>query len=479
MHTIRSTQRVKLAHLTSEAISKVLGTLNISDVVLHNEKMNSLKNVYFFQILSAGQMEQLVRAFRILPPMRCEETVVRQGEAGDTFYFIADGEVQVTIGDREIRRMRRSEYFGERALLFNERRTATVTVSQDETVLWAVDKQVFLPIISETMRKHLEYRTELQDTSVAFQDLQVGRVLGKGSFGVVKMVIHKTTQTRYALKCVNKKRLVELEQTTNVQKEREILAESDHPFVIKLVRTFKDPKYVYFLFELLTGGELYQVIRKLGILNHASSQFYFGCLLLSIEYLHSRSVTFRDLKPENVLLTSKGYPKLIDFGCARKCDGRAFTLIGTPHYMAPEVILGKGYRLSADVWSLGVCLYEFVCGPLPFGNDTDDKLEIFKDILLGKLNFLPEFQDAEGRNLIEQLLNRSPVARIGCSMRGLDDVKEHPFYAGFEWDKLLAMDVQPPFTPEEELYAFDTMQDAWEDEDAFSVEGTDAWDYVF
>ncbi len=151
-----------------------------------------------------------------------------------------------------------------------------------------------------------------------------------------------------------------------------------------LVKTFRDGAYLYFLTELITGGELYDAIREMDLLTRSQAQFYIASIAIAIEYLHERAIAYRDLKPENILLDSQGYIKLIDFGCARKLGdtGRTYTLIGTPHYMAPEVILGRGYNQTADIWSVGVCCYEFMCGPLPFGYDaTEDQLHTFKEIL--------------------------------------------------------------------------------------------------
>merc|ERR1712100_112506 len=127
--------------------------------------------------------------------------------------------------------------------------------------------------------------------------------------------------------------------------------------------------------EVIPGGELHAAIRTIPhVLNRAQGQFYTGSLVLVLESLRNRNIVYRDLKPENVMLDAQGYLKLIDFGIAKKLDEhnrRTFTMIGTPHYMAPEVMRGKGYGTEVDIWSLGVIHFEFVCGFLPFGDDLD------------------------------------------------------------------------------------------------------------
>jgi len=182
----------------------------------------------------------------VLPPMDVGETVIQEGVEGETFYVIMDGEVEVSIHQRFIRTMRKGGYFGERALFFTGCRTATVTVSQPGTVCWSVHKQVFLPILGHAMRRHLEYRIKLQDATVSLESLEIGCVLGRGAYGVVHLVTHQDTRTQYALKCLPKRRLWELKQVGSVQREREILAESDHPFVLRMVRTFRDNEHVFF-----------------------------------------------------------------------------------------------------------------------------------------------------------------------------------------------------------------------------------------
>ena len=105
------------------------------------------------------------------------------------------------------------------------------------------------------------------------------------------------------------------------------------------------------------------------------------------EYLHARDIIYRDLKPENVMIDEQGYPRLIDFGTAKILEGRTYTIVGTPHYMAPEIITGKGYDYNADYWSLGVVLFEFMCGGVPFGEEEEDPYNIYEAILSAPLRY--------------------------------------------------------------------------------------------
>ena len=118
--------------------------------------------------------------------------------------------------------------------------------------------------------------------------------------------------------------------------------------------------------EYIKGKELFDVIRDIGLLNKAQTQFYGASLMLAVDYLHERKFIFRDIKPENVMVIKNGYIKLIDFGTAKEISDRTNTIIGTPHYMAPEIILGEGYSFQVDIWSIAICMFEFVCGGVPF-----------------------------------------------------------------------------------------------------------------
>ena len=156
---------------------------------------------------------------------------------------------------------------------------------------------------------------------------------------------------------------------------------------MKLVKTAKDEKRIYFITEYVRGMDLFDVLREMGLLSNEDSMFYIGSLIEILQYLHERDIIYRDLKPENVMIDHEGYLKLIDFGTAKILSGRTYTVVGTPHYMAPEIIVGKGYGSQADIWSLGIILFEFLCGGVPFGEEEENPYTIYEKILESKLRY--------------------------------------------------------------------------------------------
>ena len=138
------------------------------------------------------------------------------------------------------------------------------------------------------------------------------------------------------------------------------------------MKSFKDAKRIYFLLEYVHGLELNVILRHVGLLTNTDSQFYVGSMILILQYLHEREIIYRDMKPENIMIDVSGYVKLVDFGTAKVIQGRTYTLVGSPHYIAPEVIVGKGYTKMVDLWSVGICLFEFLCGRVPFGEEEEE-----------------------------------------------------------------------------------------------------------
>jgi cGMP-dependent protein kinase len=265
----------------------------------------------------------------------------------------------------------------------------------------------------------------------------------------VRLVHHKADEKKsYALKGVKKIEVVKGGQQKAIVMEREVNKQCYHPCIMQFIKTFQDKEYVYFLTEFLGGGDLFYAIREIGFLSKLHSQFFSGSIVLGLEYLHARGIMYRDLKPENVLLDFNGAAKLVDFGCCKK-EARTHTLIGTPEYMAPEVIRQQGYSCTCDWWSLGVMLHEFVVGPLPFGADAEDQMTLFKSICEDTLIFPDYVADDDVKEVIAGLLERKTERRLGSTTRGAKEIKEHSYYASssFKWDALAGGFHEPPFKP--------------------------------
>jgi len=446
-------ESTQLHRVSYTMVTQVLGG-DLSDIVRMNEIKRVLSDIFLFKNLQNDQMERVIRSFE-----RCAydsgEVVVKQGEEANHFYLIQSGAIGVSRDGHRLRGLLKWDYFGERGLLLQENRSATCE-AEEPSILLRLEKAVFADIVG-TFRKELEHRMMLQDLKIEMSDLYVKAVVGRGSFGLVKLVYHKRDKQKYyALKCIGKKQVVQQKQEKSMLLEREINSQCYHPCIMHFITTFQDTKNVYFLTEFLGGGDLFTAIRDIGNLSKRQTQFFGGCITLALEYLHARSIMYRDLKPENVVLDFRGNAKLVDFGCCKK-SLQSNTLVGTPEYFAPESIIGKGYTCAVDWWALGVMMHEFIVGPLPFGRDTDDQLQLLKEIMEAPLAFPSYITDKSAISIISQLLERTPELRLGASSRGAKDIQEHPFFAGFNWNGLAGQSLPAPWLPDRRK-----IQDGWE-----------------
>lgn len=305
-------------------------------------------------------------------------------------------------------------------------------------------------IISRNINEN--YKEELYD--VRQSDLIYIKKLGEGSFGHVYLVHNKIDGKLYALKACSKAQIVNKSIEKYTCREKNVLDNLNHPLIIKLYKTFRDQNFVYFLTDFIHGEELFDSIRVIDLQDNKQSAFYVASIILAIEYLHSQNIVHRDIKPENLMVeASSGRLKLIDFGTAKilsdtKSINRTYTTLGTPHYMAPEMLLGKGYGPMVDIWSMGICMYEFLCGQVPYGEHTDDSYEVYELILSEQIEF-PEYISTNGyetaMSQIYQLLSRFPDLRIKGSYASL---KSHEWFDLVDWDSLIEGECTPPYLPQ-------------------------------
>eukprot|EP01012_Entosiphon_sulcatum_P047840 TRINITY_DN6541_c0_g1_i1.p1 TRINITY_DN6541_c0_g1~~TRINITY_DN6541_c0_g1_i1.p1 ORF type:complete len:309 (+),score=63.50 TRINITY_DN6541_c0_g1_i1:1063-1989(+) len=245
------------------------------------------------------------------------------------------------------------------------------------------------------------------------------------------------------MKVMSKEQLIKSNMVEYTKLERHLLASIDHPFIASLKWTFQTKAKLYLVMDFLQGGELYVHLRRKGRFKEARAKFYAAQVLLAFEYLHSKNILFRDLKPENVVLDKDGYACLTDFGMARHVlpEERASSFCGTDAYISPEMINGEEYGLENDWWSLGVLLYEMITGEVPWY--AENVKEMYDMILKAPLEFEKE-PSANARDIIRRLLDREKSTRL----LNPAEIKEHPFFAGTEWDRIFKKEIRAPFVPD-------------------------------
>ena len=431
-----------IAVLIREDLEIALGN-PLGMISTQNEVLIVLQRVQLLRALPMHKLEALITALKIYE-FHDGDAIFSEGDEGNAFYIVKEGQVEIIKGGASIRFITKHDFFGERSIILNENRTATV-IARGNVLCWYLSKADFLSMIDEGIRKQLTKRMELQNDKIELIDLNIVKLLGKGMFGNVFLTFCPSAKVCYALKTVQRSKISAYDIYDNIILERKILLQIDHPLIIKLVKTFKDDTRLYFLMEYVQGMDLFDALRELNLLNNDNSRFYIACLLLMFEHLHERSIIYRDLKPENVMIDLEGYPKLIDFGTAKMLQQRTYSIVGTPHYMAPEVIKGTGYGLSADIWSIGIILYEFVCGSVPFGEEEDDPFKVYNKVLEHVLKYPSYISSNKAKAVIEKMLDTNPA------MRGsVKTLKEHVWFVGLNWDSVLGKQLKPPFIPKAE-----------------------------
>jgi serine/threonine protein kinase len=226
-----------------------------------------------------------------------------------------------------------------------------------------------------------------------------------------------------------------------------------------MIGAFQNERKLFFVLQYCPGGELFNVLQNCRRMKEDQARFYVVQLILALEYLHTQDIIYREyshsatchmnsLKPENILIDRDGYVKLADFGLSKmgmKGSSATYSICGTPEYLAPEILFRAGHGKAVDWWTLGVLLYEMLLGVPPFYSQRRD--EIFESIKFASLKFPKNDLSKEAISFVEGLLNKNPECRLGCSTKGVQELKSHAWLASVEWERYLRKEVRPPFVP--------------------------------
>ena len=406
--------------------------------------INKLKKSYLFKNLSENTLESIAKNMK-KEKFNKGDVIIQEGTYGNTFYLISKGKVTITKEGKPIRVLDQGECLGEKSLLSNDSLRTASAIAEDKVICYVIYKKEFDMILSDSnTREYLLKKLAFQNTDIQLSDLFYIKFLGKGKFGSVSLVHNK--QNFYAIKAISIK-MVEREKMLwkYFVNERNIMISLDHPFIVKMVKSLRNTKYCFILMEFVNELNLDDhLTKKRTKRNIYETQFYIGSILLMLDYLQKKYIAHRDIKPSNIMIDSNGYLKMIDFGTAKVLKDYTSTIIGTPHYIAPEILQGKGYSLSCDFWSLGICMFEIFYGIYPFGNNANEVIDIYKEVLKKTLVFPSENNKfANVNSFIRELLAKKVNERL-CNVSKL---KQKPFFEGFEFNKLNDFQLEPPYKP--------------------------------
>ncbi|TVU30396.1 hypothetical protein EJB05_22015 [Eragrostis curvula] len=360
-------------------------------------------------------------------------------------------------------------------------------------------------ILKQFEKRETEYM-RLQRHKMSVDDFDLLTMIGKGAFGEVRVCREKATGNVYAMKKLKKSEMLRRGQVEHVRAERNLLAEVDHHCIVKLYCSFQDSEYLYLIMEYLPGGDMMTLLMRKDTLTEDEARFYVGETVLAIEAIHKHNYIHRDIKPDNLLLDKYGHLRLSDFGLCKPLDcsnfpdlnekdvtptktgsshgdGRqqsmpkrsqqeqlehwqknrrtlAYSTVGTPDYIAPEVLLKKGYGMECDWWSLGAIMYEMLVGYPPFY--SDEPMTTCRKIVNWRthLKFPEEARlTADAKDLISKLLCNVDQ-RLGT--KGAEEIKEHSWFNEVEWDKLYEIEAAylPQVTDELDTQNFEKFEES-------------------
>ena len=376
------------------------------------------------------------------------DLIIKNGDKNNYFYLILKGRVKMKDENKNktLRVYDEGNCFGELSIL-NETPNINNYIATENTICYLIKSENFFELLKDqNANDYLKTKMLLEDNDILLNDLYYISYLGRGRFGNVCLVHNKISF--YAAKVIN--RLAAEKQkigVKNLLNEKKTMISINHPFIVKLVKTLKKDNWVFLLEEYISGKNFGEYLdNRKHKQNIYETKFYSAILFEIISYLNKRKIIHRDIKPSNIMISYNGHLKSIDFGTSRKIKNYSETIIGTPNFIAPEVLLGKGYSFPCDYWSIGVCIYYIYFGTLPFGNNAIELVDIYKEIIEKEPEY-PINSPFEIKNLISGLLCKKVTQRINS----LDKAQSQNIFKDFPWDDLIKFKVKPFYIPNKDI----------------------------
>ena len=425
--------------------------------------INNLYSIYFFRGLPIFKLIEIAKNIKI-EKYKENDKIIKKSEKVEFVYFIHKGTLILEVDDEIVQEYHEGNSFGEIFIFngmpsFGEIYVADkklLKANDNECILYKISKNYFFELLSDPL---LNSRTKiklcLEDIEIFPKNLYYIATLHKGPSSNIYLV-HNTIYV-YIMKAIYiqtfyQPSAFEGKAVRNVLNEKDASKILDNPFLVKYIKTLKNQNWCFFISEYINGILLSEYIRMCKPFNNiVITRFYSACFMIMLEALQNIGIIHRDIKQNNIIIQKNGYPKLIDFSCCKKIlNGKTSTLIGTPYFMAPEILKGKKYSYSCDYWSVGVLVYFLFYGEYPFGNNTIQPVDIYKEIINKEVEFRDgkqyEFYESELtlRKYLICLLEKDESRRIN----NLNQVKNLEFFKEIDFNKIKRQEMKSPFIPE-------------------------------
>ena len=408
------------------------------------DKLLCIRNVRCLKGLNELQLFNIAESLHSCT-FKENELIIKDGPISKKLFIIKHGEVKIYIKDIEIKRLTKGKSFGD--IVTSQSGLYTIKASfyaKTNLECFYLNKEIYDEIIDSELLLKPFSKLLFKEITIALDQLFYIKKLGQGSYGNVYLVHNKNKL--YAMKTAEVHAMVQNKDSAKFYlNEKSIMSSIEHPFIVNLIHTFKTREYIFFLIEYIKGKTLRDYLKeyKTKLRDIPETTFIAGILCNIITYLQKKRIIHRDLKPDNLMIDfTTGYIKAIDFGIAKDLSSKdtTNTVIGTAQYMSPEIVNGKNYSFSADVWAVGVILYEIFYGKQPFGSGLSDIQEIYQDIRDNKVIFPSDPKNECVNTFLGSLLEKNASKRMNkfCHWRSEMLFKE------INLDMLIKMQVTSP-----------------------------------